>query len=99
LAKENIHIRVVDIFSIKPVDKDTLIECATKTGKIFVVEDQYPENGICDSVLAALRLNPCMVYHRAVNDIPRSGTPEELYDLFGLSEKKLYEEIKNILNN
>jgi hypothetical protein len=37
------------------------------------------------------------VYHRAVNDIPRSGTPEELYDLFGLSASKLYVELKNIL--
>jgi transketolase len=78
LAKEGIEIRVVDIFSVKPIDKEPLIDYSNKTGKIFAVEDQYPEGGFCDSVLAALKLNPCKVYHRAVNDIPRSGTPEEL---------------------
>jgi hypothetical protein len=37
------------------------------------------------------------MHHRYVNDIPRSGTPEELYDLFGLSAAKLYKEIKGLL--
>jgi transketolase len=99
LVKEDVYIRVVDVFSVKPIDGPTIIDCANKTGKVFVVEDHYPEGGICESVLNSLKLNPCKVYHRAINGIPRSGSPEELYDLYGLSEKKLYEEVKKILIN
>lgn len=46
LAKENIHIRIIDIFSVKPLDHNLLIKAAGETGKVFVVEDHYPEGGI-----------------------------------------------------
>ena len=46
LANEGVHVRVVDIFSVKPIDKETLSKCAEETGIIFVVEDQYAEGGI-----------------------------------------------------
>lgn len=38
------------------------------------------------------------IFHRAVNNIPRSGSPEELYELFGLSANKIYDEVTKILN-
>jgi transketolase len=97
LASEGVHVRVVDIFCVKPIDKETLTKCAKETGIIYVVEDQYADGGIADSVSAALRLENCKIYQRAVTDVPRSGTPEELYDLFGLSANKQYDEIRNIL--
>jgi transketolase len=97
LVSEGVHIRIVDIFSVKPVDKETLTKCARETGIIYVVEDQYAEGGIADSVSAALKLENCKIYQRAVTDVPRSGTPEELYDLFGFSANKQYEEVRNIL--
>jgi transketolase len=97
LASEGVHVRVVDIFSVKPIDKETLIKCAKETGIIYVVEDQYAEGGIADSVSSALRLDNCKIYQRAVTEVPRSGTPEELYQKFGLSADKQYEEVRNIL--
>jgi transketolase len=46
LVKEDIYIRVVDIFSVKPFDKVTLRRCAEETGRVLVVEDHYGEGGI-----------------------------------------------------
>ena len=46
LAGEGINIRVIDIFSVKPIDQNLLIKAAVETGKVFVVEDHYPEGGI-----------------------------------------------------
>ena len=46
LASEGVHVRVVDIFSVKPIDKETLTKCAEETGIIYVVEDQYADGGI-----------------------------------------------------
>lgn len=99
LSKEGINVRLVDIFSVKPIDKETLIESAKATnGLVYVVEDHYPEGGIGEAVMHALKgERNTQVFHRAVNDIPRSGTPEELYDLFGLSADKVYVEVSQIL--
>jgi transketolase len=98
-AKEGVNVRVVDIFSIKPIDEELLKKCSEETnGLFFVVEDHYPEGGVGEAVIHALRkVRNSKVYHRAVFDIPRSGTPEELYDLFGLSAVKLHAELKGIL--
>ena len=47
LEKEGIHIRLIDLFSIKPIDKTGLISNVTETqGKILCIEDHYPEGGI-----------------------------------------------------
>jgi transketolase len=46
-AKEGVNVRVIDIFSVKPIDKDVLIKAAKETnGLVYVVEDHYPEGGI-----------------------------------------------------
>ncbi|MFH8475793.1 transketolase [Streptomyces sp. NPDC018000] len=87
LAAENIPVRVVDLYSVKPLDLDTLARAAQQTGALVVVEDHHPEGGIGEAVLSALaaqRLTPAVV-HLAVRNLPGSGTPSELLDTAGIS--------------
>jgi transketolase len=81
LATEGVAVRVIDLYSVKPVDGDTLRAAAAATGgRIVTVEDHWPEGGIGDAVLDAL--SDCGVTlsltKLAVRDLPGSGKPEEL---------------------
>ncbi|GGT58329.1 transketolase [Streptomyces atratus] len=87
LAAENIPVRVVDLYSVKPLDLDMLARAAQETGALVVVEDHHPEGGMGEAVLSALaaqRLAPAVV-HLAVRNLPGSGTPSELLDNAGIS--------------
>ncbi|MFF1911874.1 transketolase [Streptomyces sp. NPDC058239] len=87
LAAENIPVRVVDLYSVKPLDLDTIARAAQETGALVVVEDHHPEGGLGEAVLSALaaqRLAPAVV-HLAVRNLPGSGTPSELLDIAGIS--------------
>ncbi|MFF4095474.1 transketolase [Streptomyces sp. NPDC001834] len=87
LAADGVPARVVDLYSVKPVDLDTLARAARETGALVVVEDHHPEGGIGEAVLSALvaqRLTP-VVAHLAVRDLPGSGTSAELLDAAGIS--------------
>ena len=60
LAKVDIKIRVVDIFTVKPIDKKTLLECVKATGgKIVTVEDHYPEGGCGGGCCVYIRTGVC----------------------------------------
>ncbi|WSA74781.1 transketolase [Streptomyces sp. NBC_01799] len=87
LAADNISARVIDLYSVKPLDVATLARAAQETGALVVVEDHHPEGGIGEAVLSALavqRLTPAFA-HLAVRDLPASGTPSELLDAAGIS--------------
>jgi transketolase len=86
LAEEDIGARVIDLYSIKPIDAETLRTAAEATGRIITVEDHYPEGGVGDAVLAALAETgaEARVVKLAVNDMPHSGKPAELLALFGI---------------
>jgi transketolase len=88
LQREGVHARVIDLYSVKPVDLVTLREAAAATGgRLVVVEDHYPEGGIGGAVLEALALEPQppRVAVLGVRGLPASGTPEELMDDAGIS--------------
>lgn len=81
LAKEGIAARVIDLYSIKPVDTDTLREACHDTHGLFVVaEDHYPEGGIAAAVLEALANDAQRprISHCAVQGLPGSGTPADM---------------------
>jgi transketolase len=81
LAEEGISARVVDLYSIKPLDEDTLRAAAEATGgRVLTVEDHWPEGGLGDAVAGTLADTdePPRVVKLAVRDMPRSGKPEEL---------------------
>jgi transketolase len=92
LAADGIAARVIDLYSVKPVDVATLREAAAATGgRLLVAEDHYPEGGLCAAVLEALALeaHPPRVAHCAVRGLPTSGTPAELMEAAGISAGKI----------
>jgi transketolase len=86
LAGEDIGVRVIDLYSIKPIDVEGLRAAAEATGRIITVEDHYPEGGVGDAVLAALAESgaEARVVKLAVDDMPHSGKPAELLAAFGI---------------
>ena len=81
LAGDGVAVRVVDLYSVKPVDGDTLRDAVTATdGRVITVEDHWPEGGIGDAVAGALTDLPVPLRHvrLAVRSLPGSGTPKEL---------------------
>jgi transketolase len=98
LKKEDIYIRVIDLYSVKPVDVATLRRAAEDTGFIITVEDHYAEGGIADAVRTALSKHPVPVHSLAVRAMPKSGKPEELLDYEGISWKAIVEAVKRQLD-
>jgi transketolase len=91
LAAKKIPARVIDLYSVKPVDVRTLREAAKATkGRFVIVEDHYPQGGLAAAVLEALAADPSpRVVHLAVKDLPTSGKPEELMNAAGISSKHI----------
>jgi transketolase len=90
LQTRGIAIRVVDLYSVQPIDAAALVGCAKATkGRVFTVEDHYSAGGIGDAVASAIAAAGYTVRRLAVTEIPRSGTPEELVDRFGISARHI----------
>ena len=83
LASEQLGVRVIDAYSVKPIDAETLREAAADTGCLLVVEDHYAEGGLGDAVLEAVG-HRAEVRKVAVRGVPRSGKPDELLRAFGI---------------
>jgi transketolase len=97
LAVEGIYIRVIDAYSVKPLDRTTILANAKETGaNLIVVEDHYEEGGLGDAVLNAVG-NGARVVKLAVREIPRSGPPEALLDTYGISSKHIVQAVKSLL--
>ncbi len=79
LAADGIKARVIDLYSVKPLDSPTLIDAALATGRVLTVEDHWPEGGIGEAVLSALAEAgaPVTATVLAVREMPASATPEE----------------------
>jgi len=86
LQKAGIGIRVIDLYSVQPVDKATLLASARQTrNRIVTVEDHYAAGGIGDAVAEAVSAEAIRVCRLAVREIPRSGKPEEMLEKFGIA--------------
>jgi transketolase len=88
LALDGIHARVIDLYSIKPIDADTLVEAADATGgRVVVAEDHHPEGGLGSAVVAALLnagVQQLRLAHLSVSELPGSGTTAELLAAAGI---------------
>jgi transketolase len=94
LEGEGISARVIDLYSVKPVDGETLRAAAEATGgRILTVEDHWSEGGIGDAVLEALSdgETPARVVRLAVHDLPGSGKPAELLAAAGIDAEHIVE--------
>lgn len=99
LAKQGIAIRVVDLFSIRPVDKKTLVRCARATGgKVVTVEDHYAVGGVGDAVLGALAEEGNIKLKKlAVREIARSGPSDALLKKYGISASHIIKAVKALI--
>jgi transketolase len=93
LKAKGINVKVVDIHTIKPIDKDLLAECAKATGTIVTVEEHNIIGGLGGAVCEALAETcPCYVKRIGLNDtFGTSGKPAELLEKFGLTAEKIAE--------
>jgi len=92
LADEGISARVIDAYSIKPLDVDTVLAAVDATGgRLVTIEDHWPEGGLGDAVLEAVADTdePLRVVKLAVREMPRSGTPEECMAAAGISAEHI----------
>jgi transketolase len=84
LAKKNIQARVVDLYSVKPLDTKLLKKCLTETEKMIVVEDHCQIGGMGSAILESLSKYADQISHLSVTRQPRSGSPEELLKYEGI---------------
>ena len=98
LLAEGIPVSVIDLYSIAPIDRVTLVERARATqSRILTVEDHYAHGGLGDAVLSAVASEGIPVHKLAVREIPHSGKPDELVDRYGISARVIVETAKKIL--
>lgn len=98
LQKEKINIRVIDLYSIKPVDIETLTVAATETKALITVEDHFEVGGLGEAVMSALAGVDIKIHSLAVRKMPRSGKPEELLDYEDISAKSIVTKVKDTIN-
>ena len=89
LRDQGVQIRVIDLYSVQPVDADQLIAAGRETGRLITVEDHYESGGLGDAVARAVARAGLAVTRLAVRAVPRSGKPDELLDKFGISARQI----------
>jgi len=98
LHADGLAVRIVDLYSIAPIDRATLLDCARTTrGRILTVEDHYAHGGLGDAVLSAVGSEGHRVHKLAIREIPHSGKPDELLDRFGISARAIVETAKRMV--
>ncbi len=101
LVSENIYVRVIDAYSVKPIDDETLITAAQEAGgKIITVEDHWPEGGLGEAVLEAFSQVDAplpQIVKLAVESMPGSGTPAELLEEAGISAHDIVQAVKALV--
>lgn len=98
LKEKNINVRVIDIHTIKPIDKDIIIKCAKETKKIITVEDHSIIGGLGSSVCEVLSENyPKKVIRMGIEDtFGKSGKVEDLMRYYGIDKNAIIEEIEEL---
>ena len=97
LKNEGTAIRVIDLYSLQPIDTQGLLDAAKATGgNVITVEDHYPAGGVGDAVSEAIAGGGYAVRRLAVRDIPRSGQPDELLDRFGISARHIVDAVRSV---
>ena len=101
LASDNINTEVINMPSIKPIDKNLIIESANKTKKVFTCEEHSIIGGLGSAVLESLEEEKDIFVKRiGIQDCyGESGLPEELFEKYDLSAVKIADKVKEYLDN
>ncbi len=98
LQENGLSVRVIDLFSVQPIDRDQLIASARAAGGVVItVEDHYEHGGLGDAVLSALAEERVQVHKLAVREIAHSGKAAELIEKFGISSGHIVNAVKSAL--
>lgn len=99
LKKENISVRIIDAYSVQPLDEENITrQVKSGGGKVVVVEDHFPQGGLGSTVGLALA-GKAEIVHLAVRELPRSGKTEELMDKYGISASHIVGAVKSLLRS
>jgi transketolase len=94
LKAKGLSIRVIDLYSIKPIDSQALHESAKSSQALITVEDHFAEGGLGEAVRSVFERCPVPIYSLAVRSIPQSGKPAELLDFEGISHKTIVKKVE-----
>ena len=105
LKGEDIAVRVIDLYSVKPVDRQALYAAAQATaGRVVVVEDHWEQGGLGSAVLEAFTVSPdggdpppLHLLHLAVQGMPTSGKPDQLIDAAGISASHIADAVRSLI--
>ena len=97
LKKEGIETRILDAYSVQPLDAAGILNGAAEAGnRVVVVEDHYAAGGLGEAVAAALA-GKAAFRHLCVRDLPRSGKPDELLDAYGISARHIAAAVRELI--
>lgn len=100
LMAEGINVRVIDLFSVKPIDEETLRTSAQETNNlVLAVEDHSAWGGIGDAVASAVSPIGVKAHSLGVRELPRSGKPEELLAAYGIDRGAIVKKVKELIAN
>jgi transketolase len=97
LKAEGISIRVIDIFSVKPIDSETLIAAGRATCGLMLTVEDHSNGGIGDAVASAVSPEGIHVHQLYVKEVPRSGKPEELLAAYGIDTDAIIRKIRTMI--
>jgi transketolase len=101
LAKEGVKIRLIDAYSVKPIDAHGIAKAVRETGgRLVIVEDHWPEGGLGDAVvsgLISLGVKDIALRHLAVHEMPSSGKPAELLEAAGIAARDIVAAVRALL--
>ena len=99
LALQGIHARVIDLYSVKPLDVAVLREAAADTGLLVTVEDHWPEGGLGDAVLGVFSdtADPPRIRKLAVRAMPGSATPAEQLAAAGIDADAIVQAARDLV--
>jgi transketolase len=98
LDDSGVPARVIDAYSVKPLDAQTIRRAAAETGRVITVEDHWPEGGLGDAVLDALAADQALVRKLAVRVMPASATPAEQLSQAGIDRAAIVTAVADVLS-
>ncbi|MFH1461929.1 MAG: transketolase [bacterium] len=98
LLKQGVNVSVIDLYSVKPLDKKTILQVAKKSGKkIITVEDHYLQGGLGEAIASELSDQFIVIEKLAVTKIPRSATSEELLAYEGIDAESIVKKVLSFI--
>jgi transketolase len=100
LKKENIGAEIIDITSIKPLDRETILKSVKKTNCAVTAEDHYVRNGMGSGISQLIgKERPVLTYNIGVEKYAESGNPEDLATKYGLQSENIVNVAKQIVHS